>query len=80
MQPSLPSPSLAEGLHLPKAPDPRVLQLPSGKCVCRSQEGSQFCRGFGGIGGLLRYAVDPTQFEPEEDGLDDQSWGSDSDI
>lgn len=24
----------------------------------RSQEGSQFCRGFGGIGGLLRYAVD----------------------
>jgi peptide chain release factor subunit 1 len=24
----------------------------------RSQEGSQFCRGFGGIGGLLRYTVD----------------------
>ncbi|KAK2962414.1 putative Eukaryotic peptide chain release factor subunit 1-1 [Blattamonas nauphoetae] len=24
----------------------------------RSQEGSQFCRGFGGIGGLLRYKVD----------------------
>eukprot|EP00049_Salpingoeca_infusionum_P017592 m.353564 g.353564 ORF g.353564 m.353564 type:complete len:433 (+) comp16796_c0_seq1:258-1556(+) len=24
----------------------------------RSQEGSQFCRGFGGIGGLLRYRVD----------------------
>jgi peptide chain release factor subunit 1 len=24
----------------------------------RSQEGSQFCRGFGGIGGLLRYQVD----------------------
>ena len=47
---------------------------------CRSQEGSQFCRGFGGIGGLLRYAVDPTAFEPEEDGLDDASWGSDSDI
>jgi hypothetical protein len=23
----------------------------------RSQEGSQFCRGFGGIGGLLRYQV-----------------------
>jgi peptide chain release factor subunit 1 len=24
----------------------------------RSQEGSQFCRGFGGIGGILRYKVD----------------------
>lgn len=24
----------------------------------RSQEGSQFCRGFGGIGGMLRYQVD----------------------
>lgn len=24
----------------------------------RSQEGSQFCRGFGGIGGILRYRVD----------------------
>jgi len=24
----------------------------------RSQEGSQFCRGFGGIGGLLRWRID----------------------
>lgn len=24
----------------------------------RSQEGSQFCKGFGGIGGVLRYQVD----------------------
>ena len=24
----------------------------------RSQEGAQFCKGFGGIGGLLRYKVD----------------------
>jgi len=24
----------------------------------RSQEGSQFCKGFGGIGGMLRYRVD----------------------
>ena len=47
----------------------------------KSQEGSQFCRGFGGIGGLLRYAVDPTQFEPDDDGLDAKSWNSsDSDI
>ena len=29
----------------------------------KSQEGSQFCRGFGGIGGLLRYQIDLTQFE-----------------
>ena len=26
--------------------------------VVRSQEGSQFVRGFGGIGGMLRYTVD----------------------
>ncbi len=24
----------------------------------KSQEGSQFCKGFGGIGGLLRYKMD----------------------
>jgi len=35
----------------------------------RSQEGSQFCRGFGGIGGLLRYKVDFQSME--YDGLDD---------
>lgn len=29
----------------------------------KSQEGNQFCRGFGGIGGLLRYQVDLTAFE-----------------
>ena len=23
----------------------------------RSQEGSQFCKGFGGVGGILRYSV-----------------------
>jgi len=35
----------------------------------KSQEGAQFCRGFGGIGGLLRYKVD---FQGMEyDGLDD---------
>ena len=28
-------------------------------CICfRSQEGSQYVRGFGGIGGMLRYTVD----------------------
>ena len=45
----------------------------------KSQEGSQFCRGFGGIGGLLRYAVDLTEFEaPEDHG--EEFWNSDEDI
>lgn len=46
----------------------------------KSQEGSQFCRGFGGVGGLLRYAVDLAEFEPDEEELDNQEWGSDEDI
>lgn len=33
----------------------------------RSQEGSQFCKGFGGIGGLLRYRVDFQAIETIED-------------
>jgi len=32
----------------------------------RSEEGSQFCKGFGGLGGLLRYRVDFTQMHEEE--------------
>jgi len=36
----------------------------------RSQEGAQFVRGFGGIGGLLRYRVDFQMMELT-DGLDD---------
>eukprot|EP00456_Euglypha_rotunda_P005148 TRINITY_DN10873_c0_g2_i6.p1 TRINITY_DN10873_c0_g2~~TRINITY_DN10873_c0_g2_i6.p1 ORF type:complete len:329 (-),score=51.66 TRINITY_DN10873_c0_g2_i6:243-1229(-) len=32
----------------------------------KSQEGSQFCKGFGGIGGVLRYEVDFTQYEEPE--------------
>jgi len=37
----------------------------------RSQEGSQFVRGFGGIGGLLRYKVDFEQmtYDSDEDGF-----------
>lgn len=38
----------------------------------RSQEGSQFCRGFGGIGGLLRWKIDFAELEVVEyDGDDD---------
>lgn len=43
------------------------------------QEGSQFCRGFGGIGGLLRYSVDLSQFEVQEE-EDGPEWDSDEDI
>lgn len=53
----------------------------------RSQEGSQFCRGFGGIGGVLRYQVNTAEFEDEYGGGDfsdndddDGNWSSDSDI
>lgn len=39
----------------------------------RSQEGSQFCKGFGGIGGILRYRVDfqSMEFDPDEEFYDD---------
>jgi len=33
----------------------------------RSQEGAQFVRGFGGIGGILRYRVDFQVLEVEKD-------------
>jgi peptide chain release factor subunit 1 len=36
----------------------------------RSQEGAQFVKGFGGIGGILRYQVDFQGLEPLDD-LDD---------
>jgi len=37
----------------------------------RSQEGSQFCKGFGGIGALLRYEMDFSAFEEPLDDEDD---------
>ena len=37
----------------------------------RSQEGAQFVRGFGGIGGLLRYAINFQNFDVEEYDDDD---------
>ncbi|KAJ3107596.1 Eukaryotic peptide chain release factor subunit 1-3 [Phlyctochytrium bullatum] len=33
----------------------------------RSQEGSQFCKGFGGIGGILRYKIDFASLQPDSD-------------
>ena len=44
----------------------------------KSQEGSQFCRGFGGIGGILRYQVDRRQFEVDSD-VDGGEFYSDDD-
>jgi peptide chain release factor subunit 1 len=38
----------------------------------RSQEGSQFCKGFGGIGGLLRYRVDFAQLNDYDDQDNDE--------
>jgi len=40
----------------------------------RSQEGNQFCKGFGGIGGVMRYKVEFEMFdEPEANGADSDS-------
>ncbi|KAJ9159721.1 hypothetical protein P3X46_025200 [Hevea brasiliensis] len=38
----------------------------------KSQEGSQFCRGFGGIGGILHYQLDVGSFD-EPDAYEDYS-------
>lgn len=50
----------------------------------RSEEGSQFCRGFGGVGGVLRYAVNLAEFEEpddvEQEEHSDNEWTSDEDI
>lgn len=45
----------------------------------RSQEGAQFVKGFGGIGGLLRYKVDFTNLTVAEDD-EDEFYDSDEDI
>ena len=42
----------------------------------RSQEGAQFVKGFGGIGGLLRYKVDFTNLTSIDE--DDREFYSDS--
>lgn len=42
----------------------------------KSQEGFQFCQGFGGIGALLRYQIDLSILNPEED-VEDSSDSSD---
>jgi len=44
----------------------------------RSQEGSQFCRGFGGIGGLLRWRVDFAEMEMFEEAANDPNFHDDT--
>lgn len=41
----------------------------------KSQEGSQFVKGFGGVGGLLRYSVDFAVLEDQDDKLPGDSDG-----
>lgn len=45
----------------------------------RSQEGSQFVKGFGGIGGILRYKVDFTNLAAFDDD-EDEFYDSDEDV
>lgn len=40
----------------------------------KSQEGSQFCRGFGGIGGILRYQVEVNAYEDVSDEVYDEDF------
>lgn len=42
----------------------------------KSQEGSQFCKGFGGIGGILRYKVDFNTLDEPTVSVDDDFMGA----
>ncbi|KIM87450.1 hypothetical protein PILCRDRAFT_63743 [Piloderma croceum F 1598] len=46
----------------------------------KSQEGAQFVKGFGGIGGLLRYKVDFTNLTSIDEEDDDEFYSDSSDI
>ncbi|KAF5358505.1 hypothetical protein D9756_001960 [Leucocoprinus leucothites] len=46
----------------------------------KSQEGAQFVKGFGGIGGLLRYKVDFTNLASIDDEDEDEFYSDDDDI
>uniref|UniRef100_A0A7R9V1D5 eRF1/Pelota-like N-terminal domain-containing protein n=1 Tax=Chlamydomonas euryale TaxID=1486919 RepID=A0A7R9V1D5_9CHLO len=43
----------------------------------KSDVGSQFCRGFGGIGGILRYQVNLTELDEPDEGADAAVWSDD---
>lgn len=46
----------------------------------RSQEGAQFVKGFGGIGGLLRYKVDFTNLATVDDEDEDEFYSEDEGV
>lgn len=46
----------------------------------RSQEGAQFVKGFGGIGGLLRYKLDLTNLASVDDEDEDEFLSDDEDL
>ena len=46
----------------------------------RSQEGAQFVKGFGGIGGLLRYKVDFTNLQTIDDEDEDEFMSDEEDL
>lgn len=46
----------------------------------RSQEGAQFVKGFGGIGGLLRYKVDFNNLTSIDEDDEDEFYSDSSDI
>lgn len=43
----------------------------------KSQEGSQFCRGFGGVGGVLRYQVNMAELEEPDSAGGSDIWSDD---
>lgn len=43
----------------------------------KSTEGSQFCRGFGGCGGLLRYQVNTAELQEPSEGGGSELWSDD---
>lgn len=46
----------------------------------KSQEGAQFVKGFGGIGGLLRYKVDFTNLASVDDEAEDEFMSDEEDF
>lgn len=46
----------------------------------RSQEGAQFVKGFGGIGGLLRYKVDFTNLSSIDEEDDDEFYSDEEGV
>lgn len=46
----------------------------------RSQEGAQFVKGFGGIGGLLRYKLDLQSLQTVDDDEEDEFYDGDEDL